>query len=214
MPCAMPPPIAPRLAGGFSLLEMLVALTVLGFLMVGLNQGVHTGMRLWAAQSRQIGVTSDLDAVARLLRTSLTGIPIQPFAAVNPGAVSVAIFFKGTASQLSFVGDLPTGLGGTQRAEINLRARDNRLLLSWVPRRHEVRGAKPAATETELLRGVADLELAYWSASSPGAPAGWRPRWDGPALPALIRLRLTFISGDRRRWPEMVVAPQLWSPAL
>jgi len=212
MPSAMPPPIASRPAGGFSLLEMLVALTVLGFLMVGLNQGVHTGLRLWAAQSRQIRVTADLDTAARLLRGLLTGIPILPAAVANPGAAPVAISFKGSASQLSFVGDLPTGLGGTRRAEINLGARDNILALSWVPRRHAARAAKPAATETELLRGVASLELAYWGAGRPGVPAGWLPRWDGPSLPPLIRLRLGFVNGDPRRWPDMIIAPRLWTP--
>jgi len=34
---------------GFSLLEMLVALTVLGLLMAGLNEGVRTGLGLWNA---------------------------------------------------------------------------------------------------------------------------------------------------------------------
>src|SRR5204863_1581329 len=42
-----------------TLLEMLVALTVLGFLMVGLNEGVRTGLGMWSRQARQIGRSAD-----------------------------------------------------------------------------------------------------------------------------------------------------------
>ena len=55
----------PSRQGGFTLLEMLVALVVLGLLVVGLTQGVRTGLALWSAQSRRIGTAADLDAVAR-----------------------------------------------------------------------------------------------------------------------------------------------------
>jgi prepilin-type N-terminal cleavage/methylation domain-containing protein len=54
--------------GGFTLLEMLVVVAVLGFLMIGLTQGVRTGLTLWEAQSRRMGETAELDAAARVLR--------------------------------------------------------------------------------------------------------------------------------------------------
>ena len=55
------PAVARRHHSGFSLLEMLVVLIVLGFLMLGLNQGVRTGLAFWTVQSRQIGSTAELD---------------------------------------------------------------------------------------------------------------------------------------------------------
>ena len=51
---------------GFTLLEMLVVLVVLGFLMVGLTQGVRAGLTMWGAQTRRVGETADLDAGARV----------------------------------------------------------------------------------------------------------------------------------------------------
>jgi prepilin-type N-terminal cleavage/methylation domain-containing protein len=60
---------------GFSLLEMLVALTVLGLLMAGLNEGVRTGLGLWNAQTRHVGGIAQLDSTARLLRSLLVSIP-------------------------------------------------------------------------------------------------------------------------------------------
>jgi general secretion pathway protein J len=194
---------------GFTLLEVLVVLVVLGLLVVGLTRGVRSGLAMWDAQTRRVGETSELDAAARILRTLLTGIAANPAGAVTPGAAGTTEF-KGLPESVAFVGDLPDGLGSTRRAEIKIELRRERLVLSWTPRRHELSSAPPPEpVETELMRGVERIDVAYWGSSAPGQPPGWQPQWDGPAIPELIRLRLGFAKGDRRRWPDLIAAPQL-----
>jgi general secretion pathway protein J len=119
---------------GFTLLEMLVVVTVLGLLMVGLTQGVRAGIALWGAQQRRVGETAELDAGARILRTLLTGISVPVSNAVGGSAANDA--FKGDAEKVSFVGDLPTGLGTTRRADISIGLRKGDLVLSWTPHLH------------------------------------------------------------------------------
>jgi general secretion pathway protein J len=195
---------------GFTLLEMLVVLVVLGLLVVGLTQGVRAGLAMWDAQTRRVGETSELDAAARILRILLTGIPANPSGGVNPGAAGTTTEFEGRPDSLAFVGDLPNGLGSTRRAEIKIELLGERLVLSWTPRRHELSSAPPPKpVETELMRGVERLDLAYWGPPAPGQQAGWQAQWDGPGLPELIRLRLGLAKGDRRRWPDLIAAPQL-----
>src|SRR5262249_52585138 len=117
--------------------------------------------------------------------------------------------FKGTVDSVTFVGDLPTGLGTTRRADITLELRQGRLLLRWTPHRHDLSSTPPPeATATELIRRVDRLDLAYWGGASPEQPAGWLAQWDGAAIPELIRLRLSFAAGDRRRFPDLIAAPQ------
>ena len=53
---------------GFTLLELLVVVAVLGLLIIGLMQGMRAGLTLWDAQSRRTGETAELDAAARVLR--------------------------------------------------------------------------------------------------------------------------------------------------
>jgi len=192
---------------GFTLLEILVALVVLGFLMVGLTQGVRAGLTMWGAQTRRVGETADLDAGARVLRRLLSGISL-PSAGGSLGASSTEKF-EAPPESLTFVGDLPTGFGTTRRADITLDLHEGRLVLRWTPRRHELSIAPPPEPiETELIRGVERFDLAYWGSPSPGEPAGWQSRWDRRDIPELIRVRLGFATGDRRRWPDLIAAPQ------
>jgi general secretion pathway protein J len=197
-----------RPQGGFTLLEMIVVVTVLGFLMIGLTHGVRTGLILWQAQSRRVGETAELDAAARILRALLSGIAPSPSSGVAAGAGSGAEL-KGDAASLTFVGDLPTGLGTTQRADVTLELSRGRLVLRWTPHRHELSTAAAAQpTETELVGGVERLDLAYWGTPPSAQEAGWQTQWDGPAIPELIRVRLVFGENDRRRFPDLIAAPQ------
>ena len=85
--------LKPSMSGqqsGFTLLEMLVALVVLGFLMVGLTQGVRAGLTMWGAQARRVGETADLDAGARVLRRLLSGISLLSAGGIVLGASSTA----------------------------------------------------------------------------------------------------------------------------
>ena len=193
---------------GFTLLEMIVVVAVLGLLTIGLTQGVRAGLTLWDAQSRRTGETAELDAAARVLRTLLSGITPSPAAGFGAGGAS-SPEMKGTADSFSFVSDLPTGLGTTRRADITLALSQGRLVLRWTPHRHELSiSPAPEPTETELVRSVDRLELSYWGSPSPDQAAGWRTQWDGLAIPELIRVRLMLEAEDRRRFPDLIVAPQ------
>ena len=205
----MPPQPPTGRQSGFTLIEMLVVMVVLGFLVVALTQGVRAGLALWHAQQQRLGQTADLDASARVLRGLLTGIAAPTPGGFGPGA-SPGGNIKGDASHLDFVGDLPTGLGTTRRADIAVELKDKRLVLRWTPDPHEIPFGPPAKpTVTELIAGVTRLNIAYWGAPATDQPAAWQSRWDGPAPPQLIRIGLVFAKGDRRHWPAMIVAPVL-----
>jgi general secretion pathway protein J len=196
---------------GFTLLELLVALVVFGLLAIGLYSGVRTATEALRHQSSRIGVTAELDAITRTLRTLLGGLPVAPAPGNDPNASPRPIAFLGTADRLAFIGDLPTGVGGKARAEATLAVVGDQLVLAWRPHRHEAEGARPKLVETVLLQNVARLSLAYWG-PSPEGTGNWLAQWGGAALPALIRVRLSFAAGDQRRWPDMIVAPILWAP--
>lgn len=186
-----------RVQGGFTLLEMLVALVVLGFIVAGLTAGMRFGLMGWSTQSRLIGERQDMNAVDRTLR--------QLIAAIDPGTVATPLAVRGTSNTLAFTSEMPTGSGLTlRRADLALGVdATHRLVLRWTPHRHVAPfGPAPVPQTSELLRGVDHLELAYL-----GQSGVWEGRWTQASPPRLIRMRLTFAKGDPRHWPEIVASP-------
>jgi hypothetical protein len=167
---------------------------------------VQTGIAVRQKQAEHVRSTADLDAAMRVARKVLTRIPVVP------GGEQLAVTaespaFRGEPDRVSFIGDLPTGLGQNRRAEIMLFVRDKSLLLAWTPHPHErLLGRPQPASETELVGGIARLDLAYWGAPSPDQPAGWQAHWENAAAPELIRLRFVLPEKDRRQWPDLIVA--------
>jgi general secretion pathway protein J len=179
----------------------LVALTVLGFLVLGLAQGVRFGLGAWDNQTRMLGRVGDLDVADRALRRIVA--QLAPTDDVRlPGLRGTAAGFEGV-TELPMLAAVPT-----RRAVVALGVdRAHRLVLRWTPYPRARRlGPPPAPEESELLRGVERIEVAYWSAAVGG---GWLPAWTRAELPDLVRVRLVFAGGDRRRWPDIVAATVL-----
>ena len=197
-------PSRPHRSAGFTLLEILVALVVMGFLLVGLAQGTHFGLRAWSVQSRIIDQRSALDAVDRTLRRLVQQ--------ADPGNPSAPAALQGNAARLAFTTRLPRAAAlASREADVVLAVNGaHELVLRWVPHRHAVRfGPPPPPGQAILLRGVARLQIAYWPL---GGAGGWRAAWAAADLPALIRIRILFLPGDRRSWPDIVAATMMRRP--
>ena len=190
---------------GFTLLEILVALVVLGFLMVGLAEGTRFGLRAWETETALVDRGADMDATERLLRALIE--------TADPGDANEPVPFHGQPRTLSFVGRLPasaSGLGVTRNADMVLGVdAKRRLVLRWSPHPHAERltRAEPPR-ETVLLEGVDHIAFGYARGPAPGG--GWADTWDQqPMLPRLVRLTVTFPKDDRRHWPTLEAAPML-----
>ncbi len=183
---------------GFTLLELLVGLFVVGLLLVLLTQGVRFGLQATQLQARAMDRNGDLHAIDRALRRLV--------AQADPGIYPEPASMRGTSQAVSFVTELPRSLAGAvQRADVVLLAEGGRLLLRWTSHRHVLlTGSAPAWQDTVLLDGVERIELAYQPA---GATGTWRPSWTAGKLPSLIRVRIVFGQDGGRRWPPILVAP-------
>ena len=196
-------PAAARRRGeqGFTLLEVLVALVVLGFLLAGLSQGTRFGVRAWDTQARIGARADDLDGADRLLRALI--------AAARPPASSDEHYFTGDTHRLLFITTLPdeppTAL--VRRAEVSLGVDErHRLVLRWVLKPHAVPLVPdPPPGEVVLASGVDHVDLAYGERGRPG----WQRTWRLSALPGLVRVRVVFLDGEWRHWPDIIAATML-----
>ena len=192
---------------GFTLLELLVALVVFGFVLAGLVGGLQFGLRAQDTQSRTIAEDADLGGTDRLLRSLV--------AEMDPGTAEEPPQITGGAHALAFATDLgraAAGLGQDGNATIGLGVdSQHRLVLRWEPAVHAMRLRPPPPPGTSvLLTGLEGIDVAFWSHGQ-GSGGSWTSAWSEPGLPPLVRIRLRFQDGHRS-WPD-IVAPTEKLPA-
>ena len=214
-----------RCEDGFTLLELLIAMTVLGVLTSLLASGIGFGARVWERERAALERTADLQIAQDLIRRTLG--QAWPLIASGGGNAS-GTAFEGSDDALHFVGPAPTqGLAGgiySYGLETRTERHGLRLVLTWrlrppeqEPRRQRTSNVAPegqaklqAGDEVVLVDRLAGVRFSFFGPDEQGAPARWRDRWEaGGRLPALVRLELTFPRGDPRVWPELTVAPMV-----
>lgn len=172
-------------AAGFTLLELLVAVTVLSLLLVALSGGVHFAGRAWRAQEERIDRQGDVQAVQNVLRQML----------------AAGKDFRGDAVSLDFVGRLPAALERGGLFDIQLYASGEKLMLSWRP---HFKGAHAGFQQNDavLLDGVAGLDMRYF------IKQGWnRVASDKAKVPDLIAIRANLSHGAV--WPALFIGPAI-----
>lgn len=187
---------------GFTLLELLVALAVFGFVLIALAQGTRFGLSAWATDVRLTSGNDDLNTVDATVRHVIEGM--------NPGDDLDPAPMSGGSDRLDCLTELPNASSAMpvrrMRAALLVDGA-HQLVLRWQPYLHAVSLRPSATTDTVLLRDVARLRLSYWQ------PGGrWVGAWHGTDLPALIRVRVEFIGGDIHHWPDIVAGPRLDRP--
>ncbi len=201
---------------GFTLLEMLIAMTLLGLLMLALFGGLRLGARVWEAGDARSADRARTEAVQRFIRGTLGRA--RPLAAADRGGDDV-IAFIGRDDGLEFTVALPAHLsaGGFDHVSLALADLDGArgLVLRYGPlqRRDDGRAELAGLGEAEaavLLDDVTTVAFSYYGVPEGGEDGEWTDRWDDEArLPLLVRIRVGFPESDRRTWPELTVALRL-----
>ena len=179
---------------GFTLIELMVAMTLLALMLAILYGAFYLGHR--AAEKAQ--VRFERNRTLRAVEEFLGGLIRSAYPYRAPGGQ--AVLFAGEASGLTFVSTASMGIEGRGVSKISLSlgsgaARDLNLE-EEVP----VRGAG-YRTSVVLWRDVSELKLEYMETR--GQKEEWVPEWDGENkrdLPRAVRLTLLDGGGKEFRW--------------
>ncbi|HTU67086.1 MAG TPA: prepilin-type N-terminal cleavage/methylation domain-containing protein [Steroidobacteraceae bacterium] len=199
---------------GFTLVEMLVALTLVALMSVAMLQAYRFSQRALAQTTRVDAGARDVASAQRLLRRLIE--EAYPFEVAQPTTSAVSPL-QGAPAQMSLSAPAPARMGGVGLLRYTVQrtpARD--LSVTWRLDRNGSAGGERARDET-LLDGVQALTIDYLELverSDGTREPAWRDTWTQRAgLPALVRIRVRFADGDARRWPELIVAPRIMADA-
>jgi general secretion pathway protein J len=204
---------------GFTLIEVLIAMTLLGLLMAMLSGGLRLGTRAWEASDARSAELARLEAVHGFIRRTLTGA--YPLLRTGDDDAKRQIAFTGGAEAVEFTALMPAHFGVGGFYTITLAVEDGVDGARLVFRRQLYRSSDeetpaPAAAitidekEKVLLEGVSKAEFAYFGIAENDERPSWRDEWqDQKSLPELVRLSVTFADRDKGTWPDLVIAPRI-----
>ena len=195
---------------GFSLVEVLVALVLLGLLSMALFFSVRFGMTAW----QRGGERSDQIHTSMLVQDLLRRLIGQAYPLVRAdGTGTGRVDFAGTATSLDFLAPVPVALasGGRARVKLSIERRGDHSDLVLTSRPELVADDAPAELSRKTLLATVEAgEFAYFGVTQSQSAAQWRERWSGElSLPALVRVRVHFARSDPRLWPDLTIAPRI-----
>lgn len=179
------------------MLEILIAVAVLGLLIGLLDQGLGFAVRVTAMQGRMSDGAADLPVVDAALRRLVAN--------ADPGVFPEPASMRGTNDTLAMVTQTVGADGVRRPVDAVLSASGGSVRLRLGVHRHVERFGPPAGGEDMVLLGGIDHLLIDYADGRTGA---WRSSWAAETLPALVRIRLVF-AGGVQRWPPIIIAPRL-----
>jgi general secretion pathway protein J len=189
---------------GFTLLELLVAVTLLAFLSVVLVAGLRYGTNIWRK-------TQDKDTALNTARTA-ERIVAGNLARLYPKFVTVSptesyVDFDGTAHAMTFFSTAQPETGLLMRDTLEA-VRDGETYAMRIETAPEL-ARSGGATQTLLAR-LASVEFSYYGIADDAKEPAWHAAWQRQhAPPQLVRIHVAAADPGRPVLPDLVLAPRI-----
>ena len=185
-------------AAGFTLVEMLVALAIVGVVSLLMLNGIGLagqGLNLLSRRAMQLDERRGLEILMRRALAAAIAVPADGRPA-----------FVGRPTSVTFLSVIEDGGPGLYRFTLAFDPTGPQPRITLV-RRLAGSAALPGREESVLVRGVRAFDIAYFGAVSATAEPRWHQHWEGITyLPTLIRIILD--TPGSREQPPIVL--RLW----
>lgn len=197
----------PNPQSGYSLVELLVVLALLGLIAIAVSGGLSFGARVWERTERTVSSAELSGGGHQVLRALLSGV--HPRKTGEAGQTRT-VEFDGARERMALLTASSAQLGASGIAKVTLvvertgGAANLKLTLE-----SEVDGLPPRIVT--LVSGAQAIEFAYGDTG--GGAVAWSDTWASRATPPpLIRIRVRPTPGQPA-WPELVVRTRIDRPA-
>lgn len=210
---------APRFTAGFTLVELLLAITLMSILLALTYTGLRAATRSSQRGELLLAAGGELRASHQFIRRQLNQMLPLSFAETDD-AEALRIVFEGDARHIQYVAPMPgyLGAGGPQVQLVEVVSDgDGELVIQFS------HALLQGFTEDRLLdrdpvillEGVSSAGFEFLGMDDEGELTGWFTSWDQvDILPVAVRLDVEFSEDLNLLWPELTAGVRVDEQAL
>jgi general secretion pathway protein J len=210
--------ISSKKQSGFSLMEIIVAMTLLSLIMAMIYGGINASRKMAHKGLNRINATNEIRVVQELIRRQVSRILPMAFKEEDNSFV----IFEGSDSHIMYVSPMPgyLGKGGphVQLIEI-VNAKGGKILQfsHWLlnDSLEEDSFEDSDQEPVVLLENIRDAEFSFMKLDEEGEPGDWENDWEETEnTPLMVRLEVDMDEKALMPWPDMQVALMLDATAV
>lgn len=190
---------------GFTLLEVLLAMTLLSIMVVLLFSSLRIGAESWDKGETKIAEVNEKAVVYHFFKRHIPTIrPLRDDFSEEESTFS----FQGEQERLKFVSVFAASVGrkGLQHFEVFFDKKDTGIIkVILTPFYPTIENQEWQPEEVVLLEHVTDFKVSYFGREDIDKEADWFESWqEKNDLPQLIKIKIKL--QDKSYWPEMTFA--------
>ncbi len=193
-----------KAAQGFTLIEVIIAMTLLSIMMALLFASMRISSESWQKGEAKIADVNNVAVVYQFFQQHLTTAkPLwDDFSEENK-----SLSFQGHKQSLQFVSSFPASAkkSGSQLFSLKLLSEkdENYIQVSIKPFFPAIKGEEWKPEEVTLLNHVKDISFSYLNVDETQPEGFWQDEWfNMEAMPRLVKIKIELDNGGF--WPEMV----------
>jgi general secretion pathway protein J len=192
---------------GYTLLEVIIALTLLSILAVMLSGSLSFGERVWERTSGATRSSGDLASTFQFLDATLSHVRLERPQSAASGGNSVPSFIGKPESVEFFANDMAAvGLAGVRRVRVAWRGTS--VIVSVDNGGTEDAQANDAVNTSTLMADVSAFRLEYRGYDDGHHDTGWQTDWSFlKAVPRLVRVNISRPIGRTAEWTFRLPEP-------
>jgi len=208
-----------RRSAGFTLVELLLAITLMSILLGLTYSGLRAATRSSQSGEKLLAAGGELRAAHQFIRRQLNQMLPLSYAETED-TEPVRIVFEGDARHIEYVAPMPgyLGAGGPQVQVVEVaNDGDGGLVIQFS--HAMLQGFTEDRLQDRapvlLLEGVESAGFEFLGRDEEGELTGWMASWDQPGqLPVAVRLNVEFKEGLNLQWPELAAGVRVDEQSL